>query len=113
MHVTEQGAASNAVELGASDTRDMVRPKPTKPNAFGARVVAYAGRAMVRGRSDTRTADRAWPVTLSLFRDRSSDELAFGNSNGGSGSTSSPRIAGCPALVFAARAMTALGLPTS
>jgi hypothetical protein len=52
MRVTEQGAVSNAAEPGASDTLDTGNPKPTRPNAFGAKGLGYAARAVVQGRSD-------------------------------------------------------------
>jgi hypothetical protein len=52
MRVTEQGAASNAVELGASGIPAMVHPKPTRANAFGAKGLGYATRAVVQGKSD-------------------------------------------------------------
>jgi len=52
MRVTEQGAARNAAEPGASGIRDMVHPRLTRANAFDAKGLAYAARAVVQGRSD-------------------------------------------------------------
>jgi hypothetical protein len=63
MRVTEQGAASNAVELGASGIRDMVHPKPTRANAFDAKGLAYAARAVVQGRSDGPTHTKCQPTS--------------------------------------------------
>ena len=61
MRVTEQGAASNAVELGASGIRGMAHPRLTRANAFGAKGLASAARAVVQGRSDGPTRTKCEP----------------------------------------------------
>jgi hypothetical protein len=63
MRVTEQGAASNAVELGASGIRDMVYPKLTRANAFDAKGRVYAARVVVQDRSDGPTRTKCQPTS--------------------------------------------------
>src|ERR1035441_7993006 len=61
MRVTEQGAANNVAEQGASGIPAMVHPKPTGANAFDAKGRVYAARVVVRDRSDGPTRTRGQP----------------------------------------------------
>ena len=71
MRVTERAAASNAAEPGTSRILGTVNSKLTRANAFGAKGLAYAARAVVQGRSDG-------PLVLNANLDR----IRFSRQNG-------------------------------